>query len=134
MPPTADLLDERAGRPVLLIDDDPSWAEATSELLLEEGFSVYWVKSGEAGLLGAEQLHPLLVILDVQLPNFDGLEVLHELRRTGSRVPVLMVSAEDRAAVLARALADGAAGFLQKPVAPGLLLRTIRRLAGLAGP
>lgn len=115
--------------PIVLIDDDPSWAEAAAELLHSAGFQVETALDGQRGLELLEQSSPLLVILDVHLPRLGGLDVLHELRCQGCRAPVLMISGEDQADLMARALAEGASTFLRKPVSAELLLRAVRRLA-----
>lgn len=117
-----------AGRSVVVVDDDRPWAEAVGELLREEGFAVQTAENGEQALQTLEAASPMIVILDVQLPRVGGFEVLRELRRSGFQSPVLMVSGDDRGPVIAQAMADGAAGFLRKPVAPALLLRAVRRL------
>src|SRR5205823_1522714 len=111
-----------------LIDDDRSWAQATAELLQNEGYAVLTAEDGEHGLGLIEEVQPALVILDVHLPRLSGLEVLGELRRQSPDLPVIMVSADDQSAVIAQAMSQGASAFLRKPVAAGLLLRALRRL------
>lgn len=113
---------------IVLIDDDRSWAEATAELLRAAGFDVQAAMDGQEGLELLEQTVPVLVILDVHLPRIGGFGVLHEFRQQCRRVPVLMVSSEDQAGLIAQALAEGASCFLRKPMAPDLLLRAVRRL------
>jgi two-component system response regulator MprA len=113
---------------VVLIDDDQSWAEAAASLLREEGYQVLTAEDVRLGCELLERTAPGLVILDVELPQVGGLEILRTLRQAGSRFPVLMVSANDQAAFIAEAMGEGASGFLRKPVAGPLLLRAIRQL------
>jgi two-component system OmpR family response regulator len=117
-------------QPIVLIDDDRAWSQAAVALLRGEGFDVQAAGDGLLGLELLDHSEPVLVILDVHLPRLGGLDVLRELRRRGQRVPVLMVSSEDQAGLMAEALAEGASSFLRKPVAAELLLRAVRRLAG----
>ncbi|MBV9125825.1 MAG: response regulator [Planctomycetes bacterium] len=128
-------------KPIVLIDDDRPWAQATADLLRHEGFEVQTAEDGERGLQLLDEIHPLLVILDVNLPRLGGLELLHELRQHYLDLPVLMVSSDDSSSVIAQAMGEGASGFLRKPLPSGLLLRAIRRLIttpasdeGSAGP
>lgn len=118
---------------ILLIDDDRAWAEAAGALLRAEGFDVEAAGDGQDGLELLDHRVPLLVILDVHMPRLGGLDVLRELRRRGQQVPVLMVSSEDQACLMAQALAEGASSFLRKPVAAELLLRAVHRLIGPQG-
>ncbi|HZU38764.1 MAG TPA: response regulator [Gemmataceae bacterium] len=114
-------------QPIVLIDDDSAWSEATAALLQGEGFDVLTAGNGEHGLELILDNNPCLVILDAHLPRLGGLEVLRELHQAQQRSPVLMVSADDRSALINQAMDEGAAGFLRKPVSPPMLLRAIRR-------
>ncbi len=117
-----------ATHPILLIDDDRTWSEATVALLRAEGFEVVTAENGQQGLELVDGSAPVLVILDVHMPRLGGIEVLRELRRRGQQVPVLIVSSEDQAGPMAQALAEGASAFLRKPIAADLLLQAVRRL------
>jgi DNA-binding response OmpR family regulator len=119
-----------ATHPIILIDDDRAWSEAAVALLRAEGFDVKTAGDGQHGLELLDQSAPMLVILDVHLPRLSGFDLLRELRRRGQQVPILMVSSEDQAGLMAQALDEGASSFLRKPVAADLLLRAVRRLIG----
>ncbi|MHB1423652.1 MAG: response regulator transcription factor [Gemmataceae bacterium] len=116
--------------PIILIDDDRAWSEAAVALLRAEGFDVKTAADGQHGLELLDRSTPLMVILDVHLPRLSGFDLLRELRRRGQQVPILMVSSEDEAGLMAEALDEGASSFLRKPVAVDLLLRAVRRLVG----
>jgi DNA-binding response OmpR family regulator len=120
-----------ASHPIILIDDDRAWSEAAGALLRAEGFDVKTAGDGQHGLELLDRSTPMLVILDVHLPRLSGFDLLRELRRRGQQVPILMVSSEDQAGLMAQALDKGASSFLRKPVAADLLLRAVRRLVGL---
>jgi DNA-binding response OmpR family regulator len=117
-----------ATHPIILIDDDRTWLQAAVELLRGEGFDVEAAEDGQRGLELLDRSTPMLVILDIHMPRLGGFDVLRELRRRGQQVPILMLSSEDQAGLVAQALADGASSFLRKPVAADLLLRAVRRL------
>lgn len=119
-----------ATHPIILIDDDRTWLQAAVELLRAEGFEVEAAEDGQQGLELLDRSSPVLVILDIHMPRLGGFDVLRELRRRGQRVPILMVSSEDQAGLMAHALAEGASSFLRKPVAAELLVRAVRRLIG----
>lgn len=102
---------------VLLLDDHPLIVTALRELLSGLGPDVHTVGAGQAaqalGLL--ESGEPFdLVLLDLHLPDRDGFDVLAEMRAAWPRLPVVVVSSQDRDADVSRALAMGAMGFIPK--------------------
>lgn len=115
-------------QPIVIIDDDRDWSASTAAVLAAEGWDVVTAADGEQGLDLILESNPRLVILDAHLPRLGGLEVLRELRQNSSKPPVLMVSGDDRSALINQAMDDGAAGFLRKPVPAPLLVRAVRRL------
>lgn len=121
-----------AARPIILIDDDRSWLNSAVELLRGEGFEVEAAEDGQRGLELLDHSMPMLIILDVHMPRLGGFDVLRELRRRGQRAPILMVSSEDQAVLMAQALAEGVTSFLRKPITADMLLRAIRRLTQLS--
>jgi DNA-binding response OmpR family regulator len=117
-----------ATHPIILIDNDSAWLERVETVLREEGFAVETAEDGQHGLELLDHTAPVLVILNVHLPRLSGFDLLRELRRRGQQVPVLMVSSQDQAGLMAQALAEGASRFLRKPVAAELLLRAVHTL------
>jgi DNA-binding response OmpR family regulator len=116
-----------ANQPIVVIDDDRSWVEATGDLLREEGYEVQTAVDGEHALRLLDATEPCVVIMDMHMPRLSGLDVLRELRRQRTDLPIIMVSADDQSSVMAEALNQGASLFLRKPVASGLILRAVRR-------
>lgn len=112
---------------VLIVDDDVSWSETVARVLRDAGFEVRVVHNGEQGAVLLERESPSVVILDVHLPHLSGLDLLHDFRQRDRLTPVLMVSADDQAAIQDRAMAEGASGFLRKPLSLSLLIRAIKR-------
>src|SRR5581483_11069764 len=80
---------------VLVVDDERSIVDAVATALRYEGYDVHEAETGRAALKAAEALRPDLIVLDVMLPDLDGLEVTRRLRRDGIGVPVLFLTARD---------------------------------------
>jgi CheY-like chemotaxis protein len=105
-----------AGKHILVVDDDASVRGGLSRLLRASGFLVTCAAGGEAALFRLGESTPDLVLLDLSMPQIDGLEVLRRIRadaRTAD-VPVVMLSATSDAAMRDRALNGGANDFLPK--------------------
>ena len=120
---------KRGERPVLVVDADDAFRGRVVRMLRRAGMAAVEARGGEEAL-ALSQTRPGAVVLEVELPDVDGLEVCHELReRNGEDLPVIMVSA-DRVAAHDRvaALLIGADDYLVKPVNEDELLARLRRL------
>jgi DNA-binding response OmpR family regulator len=106
-----------AGPVVLLVDDDPAIRRAVGAGLELEGFSVVAASGGRAALEAAGRVHPAVVLLDLSMPDLDGLEVLARLRAGGDQVPVCVLSARDEIDDRVRGLQAGADDYVVKPFA-----------------
>lgn len=114
---------------VLLVEDDLLLGDGIQLGLRQEGDQVEWLTDG---LLARQALVTDefdLVILDIGLPRCSGLDVLHELRNRGSKVPVLLLTARDEVADRVRGLDYGADDYLTKPFDFDELLARVRALA-----
>jgi DNA-binding response OmpR family regulator len=113
---------------ILLVEDEKKVANALREGLEAERYSVTLAHTGEEGfyLLSAQTFD--LVILDVMLPGRDGFEVLGTIRKMGSQVPVLLLTARDTVADRVIGLDVGADDYLVKPFAFPELLARLRAL------
>src|ERR1700679_2055670 len=83
------------GPRILVVDDEPSIVDAVATSLRYEGFTVDEASTGRRALVLAQESAPDLVILDVMLPDIDGLAVTRRLRSEGIRVPVIFLTARD---------------------------------------
>jgi DNA-binding response OmpR family regulator len=99
---------------VLIVEDDANLSALLRENLLFEGFEVDCVADGEVVLARAKRFLPDLIVLDITLPNVNGFELCHALRRHGA-TPVLIVSARTQKADKLRGLHLGADDYLTKP-------------------
>src|SRR5919204_7000428 len=113
---------------VLVVEDDPKLAELLARSLRERSYAVDVVRDGEAALVEAVVNPYDAVILDVVLPRRSGIEVCRELRRRGSRVPVLMLTARDAVRDRVTGLDTGADDYVTKPFALEELLARLRAL------
>ncbi|MDQ6909889.1 MAG: response regulator transcription factor [Actinomycetota bacterium] len=100
---------------VLVVDDEPSIVDAVGTALRYEGFDVREARTGRAALASAQESPPDLVVLDVMLPDLDGLEVTRRLRADGIRVPVLFLTARDSVDDKVAGLTVGGDDYVTKP-------------------
>jgi len=105
------------GPRVLVVDDEPSIVDAVATSLRYEGFTVDEAMTGRKALAQAQEDPPDLVILDVMLPDLDGLEVTRRLRADGVRVPVLFLTARDTLQDKLAGLTIGGDDYVTKPFA-----------------
>lgn len=121
---------------VLLIEDEPQIRRFVRAALEGEGFRVDEADTARLGLSEAATRHPDVVILDLGLPDSDGIDLLRDLR-AWSKVPVIILSARTEEAAKIEALDFGADDYLVKPFGVGELLARVRaalrRSAGPAG-
>lgn len=110
---------------ILVVDDEPNIQAAVRPLLVSAGYDVLSSMSGRAGLDAVEQHRPDVVVLDLGLPDLDGIEVCRQIRRDRS-VPILVLSARGGEKDKVRALDAGADDYVTKPFGSEELLARIR--------
>ena len=113
---------------ILLIDDEPSIQRATSALLRSRGYGVVSTLSGREGIDAFERERPHLVILDLGLPDMDGIDVCQYIRGRAD-TPILVLSVRGAESNKVAALDAGADDYVTKPFGPEELLARVR--AGL---
>jgi DNA-binding response OmpR family regulator len=113
---------------ILVIDDDRRLCAVVKRGLLEEAYAVDLAYDGEEGEYLAEVNPYDLIILDIMLPNKDGIEVCRELRAKKVNTPILMLTAKDTVEDRVRGLDTGADDYLVKPFAFSELLARVRAL------
>ena len=102
---------------ILVVDDEPSIVDAVSTSLRYEGFGVDEAVNGRLALAAAQEHPPDLIVLDVMLPDLDGLEVTRRLRADGIRVPILFLTARDAIEDKVAGLTVGGDDYVTKPFA-----------------
>jgi two-component system response regulator MprA len=120
----ADGLRER----ILVVDDDPPLRRMLERTLAAEGFDVASAADGGAALVAAERSAPDVIVLDVAMPDLDGLAVCRRLRSKGLPTPILMLTARDAVPDRVAGLEAGADDYLVKPFAVQELIARIRAL------
>jgi DNA-binding response OmpR family regulator len=110
---------------VLVVDDEPNIADLIELYLAREGYRVVKAGSGEAGLRAVAEHRPRLVVLDVGLPDLDGLEVCRRLRQT-STIPVIFLTARDSEVDRVLGLELGADDYVTKPFSPAELVARVK--------
>jgi two-component system OmpR family response regulator len=113
---------------VLVVDDETALADLLSMALRYEGWDVHTEGTGSDALRSARELRPDAVVLDVMLPDMDGLEVLARLRRELPDVPVLFLTAKDAVEDRIAGLTAGGDDYVTKPFS---LEEVVARLRGL---
>jgi DNA-binding NarL/FixJ family response regulator len=113
----SELLEQEAqrGRRVLVVDDHPSFRRCVRALLTSEGFDVVGeAEDGESAVALAAELSPDLVLLDIQLPDITGFEVVSRLHETNPELEIVLVSSRDQNAYGSALGESGARGFITK--------------------
>ncbi len=117
---------------ILLIDDHTLFRAGLEDLLTRRGIQVVAaVGNGDEGLAAVNQLNPDIVLLDMRMPNMDGLQVLRLLRKHVPALRVVMLTTSSNEADLVEALRSGARGYLLKDMEPDELVVALREI--LAG-
>src|ERR671922_856809 len=118
---------------VLVVEDEASIASFVSLYLKNAGYEVFVAPNGEDALSKAENEQPALIVLDLMLPDIDGIEVCRRLRRR-SEVPILMLTARDEDVDKIIGLEVGADDYLTKPFNPRELVARVKSILRRAAP
>jgi DNA-binding NtrC family response regulator len=119
--------DEASGERVLVIDDERSVLMVLEGMLSRRGFRVQVASGGASGIVAIEKFNPAIVLLDLGLPDMDGMEVLREIRASHPEIQVLILTANDSLANAIESIKLGAFHFVSKPYAAEELLSLIHR-------
>ena len=103
-----------AGR-VLVVDDEPEVRLVLTEFLESRGFQVTAAESGARALAVVDSVDPHVVLLDVTMPEMDGIETLKRLAALKPGLPIIMVTANADVDITSRLVAMGAADYIPKP-------------------
>jgi two-component system, OmpR family, phosphate regulon response regulator PhoB len=116
---------------ILVVDDEPSIVDLVRFTLEDADVRVVEASDGAEALVLARRIKPDLILLDVQMPRLDGLQVCRQLRREPAfaRVPIILLTAAGQEADQARGLSAGADEYLTKPFSPLALLALVEALA-----
>jgi FixJ family two-component response regulator len=114
---------------IAIVDDDESVCRAIKRLVRSAGIEANTFTSGQEFIdliEGMPWLRVECVVLDVQMPQLNGLEVQERLAQSGNAIPVIFITAHDEPGVREKALGAGAVAFLRKPFNDEILIKTLR--------
>ncbi len=124
-----------AQKNILLVEDSTTQALHLRTLLEREGLHVVWARDGRQGLQRAQQLHPDLVVLDIQMPELNGFEVSRMLKEEAKTadIPIILFTRMDDAQSVISGLETGAIDYIPKDAfAEAVLLETLRQMGFIA--
>jgi two-component system KDP operon response regulator KdpE len=116
---------DRTGETILLVEDDKSMTRIVTAALKARGYKVVSAATGKAALTSAERDEPAVVLLDLGLPDIDGIDVCRQLR-SWSTVPIIVVTADGADERKVTALDEGADDYVTKPFSTPELLARVR--------
>jgi len=119
---------------ILVVDDERVIAELFEDYLRIQGFDVVTANSGMEALTQLEGYHPDVILLDVRMPEMDGIETLKRIVARNPRVGVLMVSGNDDVDLAKEAIALGAFDYILKPIDFGYLSRALEKMTRIDPP
>lgn len=126
-------MNENERRVVSIVDDDESLRRSVRNLLTSVGFHVETFESAEAFLQSVERGRTGCVVLDLRMPGMSGWDLLGHLAATGSRIPVIILTAHGDDEARRRTLEAGAVAYLGKPFHGEALLDAVRNALARAG-
>ena len=114
---------------ILIIDDDEALSDVLSRRLRQQGFDALTADSGQCGLARAKADQPSLILLDLRLPDADGITICEQLADDleTCAIPVIILTGMERPDILRRCRAAGCHYYLRKPYDPNALLILIRQ-------
>src|SRR5215469_3636714 len=118
---------------VLVVDDEPSLAELLASVLRYEGWAIQTAGDGSSAVRAAREFRPDAVVLDIMLPDFDGLEVLRRVRAELPHVCVLFLTARDAVHDRVAGITAGGDDYVTKPFSIEEVLARLRGLLRRAG-
>jgi FixJ family two-component response regulator len=116
------------GRVVSIVDDDPSLRRSLRNLLTSVGLRVETFESAEAFLESGAREHAGCLVLDLRMPGMSGLDLLRHLKASGSRIPVIVLTAHGADDARRQSLGAGAVAFFDKPFQSDALIDAVRRV------
>jgi len=113
---------------ILVVDDEEGARELFNTILSDEGYEVSLAVNGEDALSHMKNASFDLVVTDIKMPGMDGLQLLQEIRKTGSKADVIMVTAYGEVESYLKAMSLGAAEYINKPIRIKELKRIVHKV------
>ncbi len=124
-------LDPNKKRNVVLVEDSPTQATRLQVILQQYGLNVIVAVDGEQGLSVTRHVHPDVVILDIEMPKMNGIQVCQSLKSAKETrdIPVIILTRHDESEEKVRGLESGAIEYISKdPFASAVLIETLRQM------
>ncbi|HLK11799.1 MAG TPA: UDP-3-O-acyl-N-acetylglucosamine deacetylase [Candidatus Binatia bacterium] len=112
---------------ILVVDDEANIRDSLRGVLVDEGYEVLEADNGRAALAALDHTVPRLAIVDIWMPEMDGIELVQRMRQQVPRVPIVVISGHGTIETAVRAIRLGATDFLEKPFQLDALLQTVNR-------
>jgi len=119
------------GKSILIIDDDPGIRLGYREALRAAGFEVESAEDGREGLKATMKRDFDLILLDIFMPNMNGLDCIRALKMSRPEVPVIIITANEESDVAQEALKCGARDLIPKPIPNDVLVQAVREALAL---
>ena len=115
---------------ILIVDDEPHMLRVTELSVKKGGYEVLLARDGRVAVALAGQAQPALIVMDLLMPELDGMQALRELKQNPAtaRIPVILLTSRGHVVTRQEAESSGAALFLTKPFSPTQLLKEVQRL------
>jgi DNA-binding NtrC family response regulator len=110
---------------ILVVDDEPDIRELIKDILEDEAYRVVTASNGEEARLVFTQNQPQLVLLDIWMPDVDGISLLKEFKQQNAGVTIVMMSGHGTIETAVEATRSGASDFIEKPLSMAKLLRAV---------
>lgn len=110
---------------LLVVDDEPTICELIKDILEDEGYRIATAFDGESARVSLKQYNPQLVLLDIWMPDIDGISLLREFKESDPHLTVVMMSGHGTIETAVEATRLGAADFIEKPLSTAKLIRSV---------
>ena len=115
----------------LVVEDNENNMELITFILESNGYQALRAENGKKGVNKAVTEHPDFIILDIQLPDIDGTEVLHQIHDSGdTKTPIIAMTSHAMAGDREKLLAAGCTGYIEKPIDPQKVISQIKQIIG----
>jgi len=115
---------------ILIVDDAEFLRLRISKMLVGEGYEVFEAENGMKAIQSYQTNHPDLVLMDVTMPEMDGLTALKQIRTLDAKAKIIMLTALGQESVVLEAIKSGARDFVVKPFERDRVLNAIQKLLG----
>ena len=113
---------------IMVVDDEENMRESLKDIFEEEGYKIILSDSGKDAIKKIEKYEINVVVSDVRMPEMDGFELLHEIKKIKPEIPFIMITAYSTTKLGVRAMKEGAKDYIEKPFDPDELLIIISKI------